>query len=91
MLFFPADFELNMSTLQLVPGGLMEQAVPRNATASENTPLAVTPKQGAVSVRLHTAVHGVRKVEALYKMSLTFYLHCKDFFQVSKPSLLPLS
>lgn len=51
-----------MSTLQLVPGGLTVQAVPRNVIAFENIPLAVTPKQGAVSVRLHTMVHGVRKV-----------------------------
>ena len=61
-LFFPA-FKLIMSIPQLVPGGLTEPAVPRNATAYENILLAVTPKQGTVSARLHTTVCCVRKVE----------------------------
>lgn len=40
-------------------------AAPRNASVFKNIPLAVTPKQGAVSVRLHTMAHSVRKVDAL--------------------------
>lgn len=44
-----------------VPGGRTAQAVPRNVTVFKNIPLAVTPKQGAVSVRPHTTAHSVRK------------------------------
>lgn len=50
------------STPQLVPGGRTAQAVPRNATVFKNIPLAVTPKQGVVSVKLHTMALSVRKV-----------------------------
>lgn len=50
------------SASQLVPGGRTAQAVPRNVTVFKNIPLAVTPKQGAVSVKLHTMAHSVRKV-----------------------------
>ncbi|KAK2847057.1 hypothetical protein Q5P01_010056 [Channa striata] len=39
----------------------MVQAVPRNVTVFKNIPLAVTPKQGAVSAKLHTVAHSVRK------------------------------
>lgn len=52
---------------QLVPSGRTALAVPRNVTVFKNIPLAVTPKQGAVSVRPHTTAHSVRKVEALPK------------------------
>lgn len=40
-------------------------AVLRNVTVFKNIPLAVTPKQGAVSVGLHTMAHSVRKVGTL--------------------------
>ncbi|MEQ2315979.1 hypothetical protein AMECASPLE_027952 [Ameca splendens] len=49
------------SVPQLVPGGPMEQAVPKNANVSKNIPVAVTQKRGAVSVRLDTTVCYVRK------------------------------
>lgn len=52
---------------QLVPSGRTVLAAPRNVTVFKNIPLAVTPKQGAVSVRPHTTAHSVRKVDALLK------------------------
>lgn len=52
---------------QLVPSGRTVLAAPRNVTVFKNIPLAVTPKQGAVSVRPHTTAHSVRKVDALPK------------------------
>ncbi len=61
-LTFLSVFKLIPSGPQLVPGGRTVQAVPRNATVFKNIPLAVTPKQGAVSVRPHTTAHSVRKV-----------------------------
>lgn len=58
---------------QLVPSGRTALAVPRNVTVFKNIPLAVTPKQGAVSARPHTTAHSVRKVEALPKTPNRFY------------------
>lgn len=59
---FGLFLKLISSGPQLVPGGRTAQAVPRNVTVLKNIPLAVTPKQGAVSVRPHTTAHSVRKV-----------------------------
>lgn len=57
--------KLVSSAPQLVPGGRTAQAVPGNVTVFKNIPLAVTPKQGAVSVKPHTTAPSVRKVQPL--------------------------
>ncbi|KAG7226079.1 hypothetical protein INR49_018689 [Caranx melampygus] len=54
------DYMVAIATC-LVPGGRTAQAVPRNVTVFKNIPLAVTPKQGAVSVKPHTMAHSVSK------------------------------